>query len=483
MSESSKKSAASEERSESAINRLNRSLLDEFAASRRDLMRIWGPGFLVGLIVFGLCWIFLEPAPPDNLIIVTGPKEGAYYRFANEYAKVFAKEGVHLEIRESEGSIENYRIMKQDQSVHLAIVQGGTAADDSEPEDLEALASLYLEPVWVFYRADATRTALRDFKDARVAIGNPGSGTRALAERLFADNGLSTGAGNIDLQSLGGREAATAIQDGKIDGAVFVMSGESPLIHELVLNPDLRLLSFDRHQAYCRRYPFLTSIKLDSGVLNLERNIPDSTVYLLAPAANLIATPDLHDAFIPLLLKAARKVHYFGGMFVDPGDFPSLRYVEFEVNDSARQYFENGPSFLQRYIPFWVVSAIDRSKILLLPLLTLVFPLVKLAPPIYRWQIRSRIYQWYRVLRQVDQRLKSNENSFIPQRDLKALHQMEHELDTVTVPLAYMQEFYMLRMHLELVRRRLESRLDAHDEEPTAVENEDHRPEQHPPGD
>jgi hypothetical protein len=49
---------------------------------------------------------------------------------------------------------------------------------------------------------------------------------------------------------------------------------------------------------------------------------------------------------------------------------------------------------LQKYLPFWIASVVDRGKILLLPALTLLLPLFRVAPPLYRWRIRSRIYRW-----------------------------------------------------------------------------------------
>ena len=35
-------------------------------------------------------------------------------------------------------------------------------------------------------------------------------------------------------------------------------------------------------------------------------------------------------------------------------------------------------------------------------------PLVKLAPPIYRWRVRSRIYRWYARLKEIELQLEDN---------------------------------------------------------------------------
>jgi uncharacterized Tic20 family protein len=37
----------------------------------------------------------------------------------------------------------------------------------------------------------------------------------------------------------------------------------------------------------------------------------------------------------------------------------------------------------------------DRMVVLLIPLLTLLIPIARLAPPVYRWQVQRKIYRWY----------------------------------------------------------------------------------------
>jgi hypothetical protein len=194
---------------------------------------------------------------------------------------------------------------------------------------------------------------------------------------------------------------------------------------------------------------------LEQGVLDLENNLPSERVKLIAPVANLVANKEIHDAFIPLLLEAATARHGQGGLLVDAGEFPSLKHVEIRPNQAARHYIDSGPSFFQKHLSFWVASLIDRTKIMLVPFAILLIPLLKLAPPVYRWRTRSRIYRWYGILREIDQKLRHGEFEQLATH-LETLKEMEHELEEVNVPLAYMEEFYHLRLHLDLVRRKLE---------------------------
>jgi TRAP transporter TAXI family solute receptor len=420
-------------------------------------LKMWGGGIVLVLVAFGVAWLFVEPAPPDRIVIAAGPDDGAYYQFAQEYAKFFRKHGIQLEVRETAGSLENYELLKSDPEVNLAIVQGGTAPEGIEYQaGLEALGSLYLEPVWVFYRSDEELSDLRDLEGLTVSIGEQGSGIQALATRLLHLSGVKEEDGTKKL-SLSNTEAARRLQAGEIDAIFLVGQPRSQAVHDLLRSDGVKLMSFARHGAWARYFTYLSDVKLYRGVIDLELDIPQRDVDLIAPAANLVATAELHQAFVPLLLEAASESHGKGSPIVSDIKFPNLNLIEFPANRMARNFFESGPPVLQKHLPFWVASFIDRGKILLIPILTLLFPLFKIAPPLYRWRIRSRIYRWYRLLREIEGDLKDAPSRETLEHHQAAIQEMHDELDELTsVPLSYMEEFYNLRLHVEYVGRRVE---------------------------
>ena len=419
-------------------------------------LKLWGGGFLFFLIALGVAWLLIEPAPPAKIVIATGSRDGAYFQVGRKYKEFFRQHGVTLEVRETVGSLENLELLASDPEVDIAIVQGGTGTHASV--EIESLASLYLEPVWVFYRGDDEFTDLRQLHGLRIGIGADGSGTQSIARLLLQETGVSDE--NSTLHPLGNTEARQALESGELDAAFFVNSPGSRLIGKLLRSDELRLMSFERSESWPRRHSFLSAVTLKAGVVDMERNLPPHDVRLIAPAANLVATTNLHKAFIPLLLEAATVNHEQGDSLSRAGEFPARTFLEFPLNESARRYFDSGPPFLQKYLPFWAASAVDRGKILLLPILTLMFPLVKIAPPLYRWRIRSRIYRWYRILREVEADLNNTGAAdSLPKHEL-SLQQVQRELDDLdSVPLSYMEEFYNLRLHVEFVARRVDQRI------------------------
>ena len=162
----------------------------------KDYLSILGPVVLLCILGFFAAFQFVDPAPPKKFSIATARKDGAYYQFALRYQKILERQGIELEIIESEGSIANLKLLQTPgNGIDVAFVQGGTAPKDkagrgTTPQDglnseLQSIASLYFEPLWVFYRTEHAITSLRDAPGKRLAIGAPGSGTRAVASQLL----------------------------------------------------------------------------------------------------------------------------------------------------------------------------------------------------------------------------------------------------------------------------------------------------------
>ena len=413
----------------------------------RHQLKIYGPAALAVIVAFVIAFQFIKPAPPDRVVMATGGTDGAYHAFAQRYAVFLAREGITLELRPSAGSIENLGLLRRGE-VSLAMVQGGVG-EDSPESPLVSLGSLYYEPLWLFHREGVPFEHLGDLAGRRLAIGPEGSGTRALVGRLLRDNGVDESA----WVGLGGQAAVDALIGGELDAAFFVISAESDLIGRLLRHPEIRLADFVRAEAYSRRYRFLNSLELPQGVVDLAADIPDRTVRLLAPTANLVADPDLHPAVIDLLLQAASEVHRDGGWFEGQDEFPMPGLLAFPLSKEAARYYKNGPPLLQRYLPFWAASLIDRLKVMLLPLIVLLLPLIKVMPPIYTWRMRARVYRWYDELEQAEEQLASGE------RDVawvsRELTRIETEVQQVKVPLSFTDQLYHLRQHIDLVRREI----------------------------
>ncbi len=418
----------------------------------RSQMMIVVPALLVVIAGFVLAYQFVGPAPPDRVLMATGSDSGAYHAFGKLYAERFRKEGIELALRTTAGSSENLSLIGDPaKNVPVAFVQGGVAVADDFP-DLRSLGSVYFEPLWVFVRGSEPLRQLTGLAGRRIAVGGEGSGTRTLALKLLAENGIA--AGKATLLEIGGPEAAAALIDGSVDAAFFITSANSRTVRDLVGADGIHLTSFERAEAYLRRHRYLSAVTLPRGGIDLARDLPRRDVVLLAPTATVVANPDLHPALIDLFLTTMRDAHRAGGLLETPGEFPTAKFVTFPLEPAADRFYERGPPFLQRYLPFWAANLVDRLKIMILPLLTLLYPLFKVLPPMYNWRMKTRVNRWYRDLQALDDRVRSNA---ISNADAKAeIDRIERAVERVTVPAGFASSAYTLRLHIDFLRHRIE---------------------------
>jgi TRAP transporter TAXI family solute receptor len=422
--------------------------------SLRDLAVTAGPMILVTVIVIGVAYWFVRPAPPDTITITSGPTGSTFRLNAEKYRKILARNGVKLQILPSEGSLENLkRLANPGYRVDVGFVQGGLTT--GVPLDkLVSLGSVFHVPLALFYRNAEPVNWLSELGGKRLAIGPEGSGTHALALILLKANGIEPG-GTTTLLNLGGEEAAKALVEGNVDAA-FLMgdSATPPIMRKLLWTPGVRLLDFTQADAYARRYPYLSKLDLPMGAFDFGKNVPPQDIHLIGPTVELVARENLHPALSDLLIEAAREVHGRATLLQHAGEFPAPLAHEFRISDDAQRYYTSGKSFLYRALPFWLASLVDRLLVVVVPIFVLLIPGLKVVPALYSWRIRSRIYRWYGLLIALERSLLANPSAEEREGLIKRLDFIENEVNKMKMPLAYAEQFYVLRDHINFVRDR-----------------------------
>lgn len=441
---------------------------DFYREYARDFIAQYWMVLIACFVALGLGFRYVNPAPPNIIEISTGADEGAFTLHAERYKKVLARDGVDLVLRPSSGAPQNLtRLLDDASGVNTGFIQGGLVSDGNGPEILDKLVSLgsmYYEPLWIFVRVtpDTTLrprsrpapqgppTKLTELKGRRIAIGAPGGGTRTLALRLLTPSGVTDG--NTILLPLSGSSAATALLEGRADAAMFLTTLDTPHIQQLLATPDIALMNLDQADALIRNFPFLHRITLPHGSFDLERNIPAENIQLLAPTVVLAARGDLHPALVTLLLKAATEVHGGATLLQNKHDFPADRDTELPLSSDAQRFYKSGPPFLQRYLPFWAATWVDRMFVILLPILAILIPITKFAPMIYSWRIRAKVYHWYGELKFLEGQLRNHPADTKLPTYLERLDWIEDQVNRIRLPLAFSNHVYFLREHIELVR-------------------------------
>ncbi len=447
--------AASKQPDNGYIDRILATFMDNFGLNRTASTVVM---IIVGLVIVFSCFWFFHSAPPKTITITSGEKDSVYYKIAQKYAEILARDGVKLKILPSAGSEENLKRLTDPKfKVDIGFVQAGLAKGQNITH-LVSLGSVSYQPLLIFHRLPQPVEILSQFKGKRISIGPEGSGTRALALALLAASGIEPG-GATALMDMEGEEAAKALLTGKAD-AIFLMadSASSQTMRALFQTPEVKLVSFRQADGYIRRIGYLKKLTIPQGAMDFGKNIPAQDTVLVSPTVELIARDNLHPALSDLLLSAAMTIHGRASLFQSRDEFPAPLENEYRISDDAKRFYKSGKSFFYRYLPFWLASLINRILVVFVPLIIILIPGVKNIPALFRLRMSLRINKWYRLLMLIEQEsmapLGPGEIDALTRR----IDEIESEVNKMKVPASYGTQFYILRTHINFVRNSLRDR-------------------------
>jgi TRAP-type uncharacterized transport system substrate-binding protein len=433
--------------------------------SARDLMATAGPFILLALVLLVGAYFLLKPNPPRRVVLATGPEQSDYAEFGKRYAAALKRHRIEVELRPTVGSSANRRLLRDEkEKVDFGFVRGGSSeairAEDEKGTGLPlvTLGSLFFEPVWIFYRTEAEKKLpgrklerLDQMRGWRVNTGGRGAGSTNLYTKLLGASGLTRD--DVKLVRLDPAHAAIALFNKEIDAVVLISAPEAQILQMLLRTPGIGLYEFSQAEAYSRRFPYLSAVTLPRGVVDFAHDVPPRDHRLIAPTSMLVAREGTHPALVQLFVQAAHGIHAEPGWFARAGQFPSREDIEFPLAPEAERFLKNGPPLLQRYLPFWLANLVDRMWVALISIIAILIPLARVVPPLYNFRIRSRIFRWYRQLRQIEDSLSAGK---VPPADLlEELNKLDAKAERISVPLSYTDELYALRGNIAMVRERL----------------------------
>ena len=429
-------------------------------------MRSWNDGatglrlaLLAGLAacasLVAAIWL-LDLVPPKHLTMAAGRPGGAYHALAQRYALILARDGIEMEILDTAGSVANAEaLLRDDDPADAAFLQGGIPLTGDAP--VLALAATFLEPLWIFHKGTLASPADPvNWRELDVAAGEPGSGTRFVVDAVMA--ALEMDPGRINLLPIGGADAAEALQSGAVDVALFVAPVGAPYLQPLFAAPDVILAEVRDTEALVRRLPFAMQANIPRSGLDYAAKRPPREVELVAMVGRLVAQGDLHASLVDRLVSAAREIHSDRDLITPEDAFPATSSVNLPINPQAATLLAGPPSPLYRFLPYWVVAQINSFALLLVPVLVILIPLMRTIPGLYQWRMRSRVYRHYLNLLQIDRQSLSEGDSAELDRLNQQLDAIEADLIGLHLPVRFREYAYTLRVHLDLVRRRIAER-------------------------
>jgi len=436
-------------------------------------------------------WATGYEGPSGKVVLATGGLQH-YQELGATYKRALEPYGIEIELKPSAEGFRTLRgLVSDEHQFDAGFVKGGLVGSmqgrlarakaqewqSRELGKLRSIGRLFYEPIWIFVRSDFAGDSLRDLKGQRILTGTRESGTRRIAGQLLRANGVDFARDDPnfigeDLAADGGQLLA-----GTADAAFLIMPADAEHIQKLLRVSGLRLLNFATEaDAYANRFPALTKVMLNRGAVEFDPVIPPTDVTLLATSAALVVRNDLAPSVKTLLAHAVLTNPRSGFdkvgdpvLFHRPGTFPHVSDPEYRVADEARQTFKTGelpialrsmaPAVHEAKMPFSVTAFINdhgaQTVFLLIPSLVILFPLLRFLPSLYSWTVRRRLLYWYRQLKALERKLDLYDTA----GDLASY---QHEIERIDAgvrrirhPLLFSNQFYDLRLHINLVRERL----------------------------
>jgi len=398
-----------------------------------------------------LAFAVLRSVQQRTVVMAVYPEGSLNAELVKRYKQVLARNGIEVKLDPSAGAVESLGDLRDPKSgVGVALVPGGITTKQDSPE-LVSLGTVFYQPLWIFSRGRLPQGPLQ-LRGHRISIGPEGSSSRALSLELLGRAGW-IGQKSTTLLALPPAESAQALIRGDIDAAIFLDGSESPVVQQLLRAKGVNLESIPRADALVRIYPYLNKLVLPAGAVDLVEPRPPTDVILIGPKCSLVVRNDLHAVIQYRLLEAAMEIHSTPSMFRTADQFPAPETVDLPLSSYARDFYKTGSPFLLRHLPLWLAILLEEPLVWLIPLLVILFPLFRLAPAVYDWAERRRIYRLYSELKRLEDEMSFTAPGRSPKDFIERLDRLEDRANRLSVPSAFKPLVYGLRVHIEMVRR------------------------------
>ena len=195
-----------------------------------------------------------EDSFTTDLTFGTGGTAGTYFPLGDELAAIYEEniDDISVNAIETGGSADNLGGIFQEE-MQLGLSQNDTAQAgvNGEIEDLEGqelnnfgwISNLYPEAVHIIVRDDSGIESIEDLEGQTIAVGDVGSGTRAISDAVLSAHGIEEGDYTAEVADFG--TSTDMLADSQIDASIFVVGVPVAGLTQLAASTDVSLLGIE----------------------------------------------------------------------------------------------------------------------------------------------------------------------------------------------------------------------------------------------
>ena len=381
------------------------------------------------LILFTFIFFLFSSFFKDHLIYIeAGPKGGFFDTSANVLKKRLKDYNINAEVINREDTVKIVDdINDNNKNIHVGFV--AQDLKNAQFKNVEALGSLILEPLFIFYRKDLELNSLADFKGLKVGIGPENSGTRLLAETIL--NLYEVNDENTTFIDQTHSIHFDMMEKGELDVGFFLLPANNQFVFKLGTNPNLKIFSLKNSKAISRRFDYLYPEIVQAGGFDLINNIPKEDIQVVSLPVDLVAKKNLDPSIVVAISLILKEEFKEPNIISDASSFPSMEYIKnLEVNKRAKEIIEmpfGSLPFLYKYLPFKFAAFIDKFGVNLSYIFTIVI--------IFRYIGFPTPYKYYQKLmahiyfKKIENIYNKSLNSKLSEQDIKTLKETEKRFE------------------------------------------------------
>lgn len=273
-------------------------------------------GLFVGVALAAAIMMSSGPAQAKTQFVTigTGGITGVYYPTGGAIAKMVNKKkkeyGIRATVESTGGSVFNvnavmngdleFGVVQSDRQFQA--VQGLAEWKDKGPqEDLRAVFSIHPESVTLVAAVDAGINDIKDLKGKKVNIGNPGSGQRQNSIDALNAVGINYEK-DLKAESIKASEAASLLQDGRIDAFFYTVGHPSGSIKEATSGArKVRLATITGVDTLLKEYPYYAKATILNSLYPGAQN--DKDVETFGVKATFVTSVKVSDDVVYAITK------------------------------------------------------------------------------------------------------------------------------------------------------------------------------------
>lgn len=245
-------------------------------------------------------------------------------------------------------------------------------------------------PLLLLARADgAVLDSPAGLAGQRIQIGDAGSITADLAERVLAEYGITEA--NSTLQRDRADVAESMLRSGESDAMFAIDSPSGNEVQDVAADADLVIVPMPAARALAGRVGQIVAAELPRGSYGVAQDIPSDDVSIVAVPITVVARDGLSRSAVFAMSQALGEEFGQGTVLAEPGQFPTFLH-DIPADPAAREYFETG------VIPWQYRSLSPTLADLFLPL-AFAGGLMLIGMSVFKFFMPDVFSVWTKVLR------------------------------------------------------------------------------------